>query len=69
MHQISAFEGTVSFGIKAEVGEREYQLFGLVSRKRLRLKEVCCGADWELCMSCDGDTAENMVTHAWGGIF
>lgn len=35
----------------------------------LRLREVCCGADWEHCMSCDGDTAENVITHAWGGIF
>lgn len=38
-------------------------------RNFLGLKEVCCGADWEHCTSCNGDITENVVAHSGGDIF
>lgn len=52
--------------MKAEVGTEVCTVF---CRNCLGLKEVCCGADWECCTSCDGDTTERVVTRAWGGVF
>lgn len=66
----SAVEGTVNCGVKAEVAKEHINcLDNWFCRKPLGLKKFVVEQIWEYCASCGGDIAENMVTHAWGGIF